>query len=468
MRNGTAVAPDATSRLQQYRSACALALAGDVHSALPAFRRYVAGYPDDAAAHSYLLFLLHSVEDISQEQIFAEHLRWSARHGLSLASKHRANASDAERVLRVGYVSADYRAGHPVMYFFEPVLRARDRSRFHVTCYSNVAIPDAVTGQVRLLADEWREIRGRPDDEVVAQILADRIDILVDLAGHCGGSRLKVFAGKPAPVQVTWLGYPDTTGLSAIDYRITDAIVDPPGLSERFHTEQLVRLEPPGFLCYQPPAAAPPVSDLPASRAGYVTFGCFQYPGKITARMIENWARIMLGVPSSRLFLHHCFSDYAEPQGAVRNRLCAAFEGRGISADRLTFVGGVPSLRSHLELYSQVDMALDTSPFNGTTTTCEALWMGVPVITKAGHAHAGRVGASLLNQVGLDNLVTATDREYCEFATELASDLPRLTGIRAGLRAALTQSSLLDASGFTRKLENRFLRMWRDFCGAAD
>jgi protein O-GlcNAc transferase len=447
--------------MDRYRRAGELALVGDAQGAIAILRDTGGGLPD-AADHSYALLLSHYAMT-SPEVLFDEHLRWAEQHAKRFDIVAVFNHREPDKKLRIGYVSADFRDGHPLTYFIAPVLRAHDRNQFSIVCYSSVATPDSGTERIAGMADEWRDIRGVSDEAVAAMIRADHIDVLVDLGGHCGGSRLLVFAHKPAPIQITWLGYPDTTGLAAMDYRLTDEIADPPGESERFHTEQLVRPAG-GFLCYEPPVSDLAVSALPAWFSDGVTFGSFQYPAKITADVIATWARIMQRVPGSSLLLHHCFSDYFDPRGAVRNRIESAFAVHGIAPGRLRFAGGLP-LREHLELHAQVDIALDTFPYNGTTTTCESLWMGVPVVTLEGRTHAGRVGKTILTRAGLSDLVAADLNRYVELAAGLASDLDRLAGLRTSLRQTMAQSLLLDANTVTRGVEREYRAMWTALAG---
>ena len=446
--------------MDRYRRAGDLALVGDAQGAVAILRDTGLGLPD-AADHSYALLLSHYATT-SPEVLFDEHLRWAQQHATGFETVAFVNVRERKRKLRVGYVSADFRDGHPLTYFIAPVLRAHDRHHFSVVCYSSVTNPDAGTQRIAAMVDEWRNIRGVSDEAAAAMIRADQIDVLVDLGGHCGGSRLLAFAHKPAPIQVSWLGYPDTTGLVTMDYRLTDEIADPPGASERFHTEQLVRPAG-GFLCYEPPVSDLAVSALPAWFSAGVTFGSFQYPAKITADVIATWARILQRVPDSELLLHHCFSDYFDPRGAVRNRIESSFAAHGIAPGRLRFAGSLP-LRQHLELHAQVDIALDTFPYNGTTTTCESLWMGVPVVTLEGRTHAGRVGKSILTRVGLSDLVAADKGRYVELAIGLAGDLDRLARLRASLRPTMAESPLLDAHTFTRGVEREYRAMWAAWC----
>jgi len=271
-------------------------------------------------------------------------------------------------------------------------------------------------------------------------------------------NRMLVFARKPAPVQVTYLGYPNTTGQTAIDWRITDAIADPVGTTERFHTEQLLRL-PRTFLCYRPYPDAPPVGDLPADRnGGRITFASFNNLSKITRRVIEGWARVLSAVPNSRLLI-----KAAGVEGSPRQRLIDDFARHGISEDRLELVGRIADLAEHFGKYNDVDIALDTFPYCGTTTTCEAMWMGVPAVTLIGQTHMSRVGLSLLTQVGLTDLAAADLDRYVTIAAALAGDLPRLRELRRGFRDRMRASPLLDGAGVTRELEAAYREIWRNW-----
>jgi predicted O-linked N-acetylglucosamine transferase (SPINDLY family) len=437
---------------ERHRKAVALAEAGDAAEALIELRRVMRENPDDAAADSYRLFLEHyRVED--PIALHHDHLGWALRHA-KVQKNTRFPARGKQ--LRIGYVSPHFRQCHPVLSFIEPVLRAHDRRRVHVTCYSDAPISDA-SGRARLLADQWREIAGEDDRTVADLVRSDKIDILVDLAGHLAGNRLLLFATTPAPVQVTWLGYPNGTGLSTIGYRLTDSIADPPGLSDQLHCEKLSRLEG-GFLCYQPPQPAMPVSALPAWFCGHITFGCFQYPGKITSEAIRCWAQVLLRVPHARLLFHHCFSDYSSPQSRYRDRIAGEFAKEGIDSTRLSFVGGLGE-DQHFDLYGKVDLMLDTFPYNGTSTTCEALWMGVPVISMSGISHVGRVGSSILNRVGLGDLVATTPDGYIDICASTAQDVNLLAGLRGSLRGRFQECSLFRADVFTSELEDQLAAM---------
>ena len=419
--------------------------------------------PDFVAAHSNLLFYLHYHRGNEPELLFEEHREWNRRHARGLPRQRlpRPDAAAGNRRLRIGYLSPNFHR-HSVAYFLEPLLEAHDRGAFQVHAYSNVSNADEVTARLRMHCDAWTEVFDLGDEEVARRIAADRIDILVDLAGHTAGGRLGVFARKPAPVQATWLGYPDTTGLDTVDWRLTDAIADPPGASDRYCSERLLRLER-GFLCYRAPELAPGVAEAPSVRSGCVTFGSFNNLAKITPEQVALWARLLAGLPGSRMLVkaHGLASEGA--QRAMRERFAAA----GVSGDRVTLLGAERAVRHHLERYAEMDIALDSFPYHGTTTTFEALWMGVPVVVLEGRAHVSRVGVSILRRLGLDELVASDAEDYVAKAAALAADPERLARLRAGLRGRLRDSPLMDATGFARSIEAAYRTMWADYLAGA-
>ena len=433
---------------------------GRLAEAEAAFRKALELRPDYAEAHSNLLFALHYGET-ALDALFNEHLSWTDQHGgyPRLSSSRHERGGDRDKRLRVGYVSGDFRH-HSVSYFVEPLFAAHDRQAFAIFCYSNSKLEDATTARLRGMADGWRNIATLDDGAVVDAILADGIDILVDLSGHTAKNRLQVFARKPVPVQVTWLGYPDTTGLAAMDYRLTDAIADPPGASDDWSTERLVRL-PNGFHCYRPPDEAPEVAPSPRAKLGHVTFSSFNNLSKITPAVVAAWAQILKAAPGSRLLV----KNKSLTCETVRRRYLSLFEDQGVAPNRLTLLPFSDSTRSHLAAYDQVDIALDTFPYNGTTTTCEALWMGVPVITARGDRHAARVGASLLTRVGLESFIAEPVDEYVETAVTLASEPDRLETIRLGMRDRMQNSPLCDPAGFARDMEEAFRSLWQEAAG---
>jgi predicted O-linked N-acetylglucosamine transferase (SPINDLY family) len=321
---------------------------------------------------------------------------------------------------------------------------------------------DEATRRLRALASTWRDVAAFSDAQLAEQIREDGIDILIDLAGHTSDSRLLAFARRPAPVQVTYLGYPDTTGMTGMDWRISDDTCDPPGESDARHTEKLARPAD-CFLCYRAPAMLPEVTPPPAREAGLVTFGSFNTAAKLNGELARIWARILQNVPGSRLLIKSRGLGDAGTAAHVRSLLAS----HGIDAERVELVEQHPDVVSHLQSYARMDIALDTFPYNGTTTTCEALIMGVPVVTARGDRHAGRVGATLLRTVGREEWVAKTEDEYVEIATRLASDIPALAAERQEQRARVSASALCDEIGFTRRLEAAYRRMWKGFCDGA-
>lgn len=434
----------------------------DIEKALPCYRKVIDTQPSISTHHSYAMYI-HNVPDIPPSEIFEVHREWARNHAdvLTPLEPNHGNSPDPAKKLKVGYVSADF-CRHSVAYFIEPVIARHNVSSFEVYCYANVAEPDAVTERFKAIPGViWRDTRLKTHDELADLIREDGIDILIDLIGHTSGSRLPVFARKPAPVQVTYLGYPDTTGLKAIDYRITDARADPPGMTERYHSEELVRM-PHTFLVYLPPKDAPEVAPAPVEHKGHITFGSFNNLAKINGHVIRLWTRVMHAVPGSRLVL----KSFVFSSEKARMRFMEMFAKEGIAGDRIDLLMFLPDVSSHLEIYREIDIGLDPFPYNGTTTTCEAMWMGVPVVTLAGTAHVSRVGVSLLDSVGLDGLVARDEDEYVRMAAELARDHVRLRGLRSSLRQRMLASPLADAEGFTRDLEASYREMWKRWCSA--
>jgi predicted O-linked N-acetylglucosamine transferase (SPINDLY family) len=440
----------------------ALQLLGRAQEADADFRAALKLQPDRPDLHSDWLLSLHYWR--GGEPLLEEHLAWAKRHtrGIGRQAARAPHERRPARRLNIGYVSPDFKR-HSVSSFFEPLLAAHDKSRFKVFCYSAVAFPDAVTRRIAEASEEWRDISRLGDDWVADRVRADRIDILVDLGGHTGDARPLLFARKLAPVQVTWLGYPNTTGIAAIDYRLTDGIADPEGAADRAHVEKLVRLER-GFLCYRPPSDAPEVGEPPLARAGHATFGCFNNLAKIGPSMIALWARLLKASPGARLKLKS-FGFAAE---SARRSMKEQFAACGIDAERLELSGPEESSQDHLANYHGVDVALDVFPYNGAATTCEALWMGVPVVTLAGQTHVSRVGASILHAAGLADQVASSEEEYVQKALELSRDPERLRVLRGSMRERLRASPLLDGRGFAATLEKTYGEMWDRWVSAEE
>ena len=417
----------------------------------------------EAAAASAALVRLNYDPAVDDRALFEAHNAWAQRFAAPHYPTSQAEPlnDDADRPLRVGYVSGDLRR-HPVAFFVEPVLRAHDRGQVTPVCYDTAGLDDDMNAHLRSLVPDWRDVADWSDEALAERIRDDRIDILVDLAGHTARNRLLVFARRPAPVQVTGIGYVTTSGLETMDYRLTDSLCDPGRGEDRFYSERLWRLET-GFNCYAPPRGLPEPGAPPCLSGAALTFGCFNNLDKITAPVIEAWAEILHGLPDSRLLLKT--KSLGEP--AVREHLLAAFGDRGIAAERLELRDWSATLAEHFAAYAEVDIALDPFPYNGTTTTCEALMMGVPVVALRGGRHASRVSFSILARLGLEGLSATEPEAYVERALALAARPDALAKLRAGLRQRLARSPLCDAERYARTLETAYRGMWRRRCSAA-
>lgn len=436
---------------------------GNLEMGIAHYKQALTLKPSFADTNSGLLMALNYLPGLDSATIYAEHLKYAKRHEAPLAAlvKPHPNNRMPGRCLRVGYVSSDFRQ-HAVAHFIAPVLEHHAHDQVQVFCYSGHNVEDGATRHMQKHADFWRRIFGLSDHQVAQQIRSDQIDILIDLGGHTGGyNRLPVFARKPAPIQVTWLGYPNTTGLSAMDYRITDAYADPVGQSDDFYTEQLIRL-PNTFSCFQPSRDCPEVAELPARQNGHITFGSFNNLLKLTPEVIALWAKILRSVPNARLMLKSKILDGT----AGRKSTLAMFAAHGITGKQLELVGHSKSQRDHFDWYNQIDIGLDTFPYNGTTTTCDTLWMGVPVVTLAGHSHVARVGVSQMTNLGMPELIANTQEEYHAIALRLAHDLDALDKIRKELRPRMSASPLTNAPLFTLHLELAYREMWEKWCSS--
>jgi predicted O-linked N-acetylglucosamine transferase (SPINDLY family) len=429
---------------------------GKLQEAQACFRKAVQLKPDYAVAHSNLLLCLNYDPHADAETVFAEHRLWAECHGRAPASRPSKTQGVPQQRLRIGYVSPDL-CEHVVASFMASIFRHHDPAQVEIFCYAEVIQPDRITQRFQQLAAGWRSTCALGDAQVAEMIRGDGIDILVDLAGHTGGNRLGVFAHKPAPVQATYLGYPATTGLPAIDYRLTDAVADPPGEPCRY-TEELIRL-PGCFCCYEPLPTAPPVAPLPALRQGHVTFGSLHDLAKVNADVIALWCRVLQAAPTTRLLMF---------RHTLRSKTLESFRQRfldgGISPERVELAHATDSGPGYLGLYAGVDILLDVFPWTGHATTCEALWQGVPVVTLAGTCHAGRLSATVLRALRLDDLVTTAPDQYVDVAAKLAGDLDQLTRLRAGLRERMRASPLCDGVRFTRNLEAAYRSMWQRRC----
>jgi protein O-GlcNAc transferase len=435
----------------------ALHMQGEAEAMLEWSRRAVDLAPDNAALHGNLIYSLNYIPGVDPVDLFAEHLAWGKRHAdplTALALPHE-NDRTPNRRLKIGYVSAHF-CRHAVHYFSEPLLGAHDHEQFEIYCYSDAPFEDDATARIRPSADHWRRTDQVDDEQLAQMIRADRVDILVDLAGHISGNRLLAFARKPAPIQVTYIGYQNTTGMSAMDYRFTDERADPPGRSDERHTEKLVRL-PRSFFCYRPPDEAPPITLLPARALGQVTFGSFNSFNKVTPQVIAVWLTILERVNDSRLVV------LADRGGHVERRLGEMARERGLDPRRIVVVDRRP-LKEYLQLLQLADIALDAFPFNGHTTTCDLIWMGIPVVMLEGETYASRFGGSVLANVGLDSMIASNVDQYVDIAVTLAQDLDALESLRRELRPRMAASVLLDFAGFARNVEAAYRQMWRDWC----
>jgi predicted O-linked N-acetylglucosamine transferase (SPINDLY family) len=401
------------------------------------------------------LLLAHNFDlKISPQRLLEEHRKWAVLpeprqiHSPSRPLPRRS-------ILRVGYVLGGFSA-LPVASFLEAILENHDRRVVATTLYLNLGRVDETSERLRKIPPQVRDLASLGDEEAARQIRSDRIDILVDLSGHSGGNRLPLFGRRPAPVQVTYLGYPNTTGMDCLDYRITDSLSDPPGRSDHLYTERLLRLDP-CFLCYRAPRESPPLSVLPALRNGFVTFGCLGQRPKINAAVLATWVEVLRHSPRSRLLLKcEAFRDPLE----IR-RLKSFFYDRGVAPNRLDFRAPVPTMRDHLLTYREVDMALDTFPYCGTTGTCEALWNGVPVVTLVGQTHRSRTGMTILHQIGLGRWCARDRDEYVRLACAAAEGVPELAMNRRTMRKRMRRSPLCDGPGMARRLEHAYHELWK-------
>jgi protein O-GlcNAc transferase len=429
---------------------------GRIDDAIAAYRTAIELEPDEAGYHDTLILAMHYHPGFDHRAIREECRRWNHRHAEPFAGNipPHTNEPDPDRRLRIGYVSPEFR-NHVDGWLITPLLTHHDHGRFEIFCYARVAQPDAHTERLRGLADAWRDAVGLSDQQTADLVQSDRIDILVDLKLHAANSQLLVFARKPAPVQVCWLGYPGTTGLPAIDYRLTDPYLDPPGLFDASYSEESLRL-PDTFWCYDPPIDSPPVNALPAGEAGAITFGCLNNFCKVNDGCLSLWAQVLRAVPRSRLLLR-------APQGLARDHVLARLQQEGIAAARVDLIDMRPR-PEYLKLYHRIDLGLDPLPYNGHTTSLDAFWMGVPTLTLVGRTVVGRAGWSQLCNLGLEELAAETPEQFVAIATQLAGDLPRLQELRGTLRQRMSRSPLTDAPRFARNMEQAYRQMWRRWC----
>jgi predicted O-linked N-acetylglucosamine transferase (SPINDLY family) len=434
----------------------ALTAVGQLDEAITSYRRALRLKPGDTSVHSNVVFTLQYHPGYDGRMIREELGRWNQQHAEPLKKfiQPHTNNRDPERRLRIGYVSPDFRQ-HVVGQNLLPLFRHHDHRQIEIFCYSNVLRPDALTERLRGYANAWRGIAGLSDSQAADLIQQDGIDVLVDLALHTSKNRLTVFACKPAPVQATFAGYPGSTGLETIDYRLTDPYLDPPGLNDQFYSETSIRL-PDSFWCYDPLVTEPAVNALPAQTNGHVTFGCLNNFCKVNEQVLRLWAHVLENVDRSRLMIL-C------PEGSHRQSLLDLLQRLGIQPDRIELIAHRPRPQ-YLELYHRIDVGLDTFPYNGHTTSLDSFWMGVPVVTPVGQTVVGRAGLSQLTNLGLTELIAQTPQQYVRLAAALAGDLPRLAELRRTLRARMQASPLMDAPRFARNIEAAYRQMWRNWC----
>jgi protein O-GlcNAc transferase len=427
---------------------------GYIDAAIEELRTACALNPSYLLAQSSLIMALHNSDRISPEYIDAIIREWGGRfsqeHPAPALPERRAD--NVPEILRVGFISGDFRA-HSVAHFFEPLVSAHDREAFTYFLYSNSKAQDAVTERLRGSADAWRDIWQLTDDALIDLMRTDRIDILVDLSGHTALNRLAVFARRAAPVQISYLGYPASSGLATMDFRITDAVTDPPVPADDWHCERLLRL-PESQWCFRPFGMPTPPGPLPARAVGFITFGSFNNLTKASDTLLNCWVQILVKLPTSRLRLTRVRSVQRAAE------IIALFGQSGVAPERIDCVPYAND-PPYGQQFAGVDIALDNYPYNGVTTTCESLYVGVPVISLHGRNGVSRSGLSLLGALGLAELVASTPEQYVEIAVALGSDLSRLEQLRVTLRARFEQSSLRDEKRFTANFEELLRTAWQ-------
>jgi protein O-GlcNAc transferase len=442
----------------------ALQAQGRYEESVPALRRVIEVLPHFDTAWSNLMLALNYVASSTPESLLEEHVRVGRRPEFAIRRTRAEFSRDRRpgRRLRVGYVSPDFR-NHVVGHFVKPVLRAHDAGQIDLYCYFTGREPDIATPGFRDLAAIWREIADMPDDDAERVMLDDQLDIVVDLAGHTGFNRLGLLARRVAPVQVTWLGYPGGTGIPAIDWRVSDEVSDPSPEADAHQLERVYRM-PDVFLVYAPAPEMPEVAAAPVIATGRINFGVYNNYQKVSDEALACWKTILDRVPGSTLTMKTPTLGDEELQARVLARLV----GHGFDPDRVRFLGPVPGFQAHLRTLADIDIALDTFPYNGTTTTCESLWMGVPVVAMLGDRHASRVSASLLSVIGQHDLIASDAADYVERAVALATNTPRLVALRSSLRPAMAASPLTDVPRFARALEAAYRHMWKEWLDLTD
>ncbi len=414
--------------------------------------------PDDVVLVHVLLFNLNYMPDCTAEALFDAHQLFGQRYCSEFYPQdpHHDNCPDPERPLKVGYVSGDFRE-HPVSQFIEPVFACHDPTQFEIHAFYSHDLNDATTARLRSHVAHWHPIADQDDDAVAELIRTLGIDLLIDLSGHTDHHRLFVFARKPAPVQATWLGYMNTTGLATMDYRICDVYTDPPGLTERFHTEKPLRL-PECQWCHTPYSDLPPIGELPLSHTGWLTLGSFNKPAKLNEQVLTLWAEILKAIPQSRLAIA------SVPSQRTADYFTAILQKAGVARNRFAFLARLPTFQDYLSSLNEIDIALDPFPYSGFTTTLDTLIMGVPVVALAGDRSIARGGVSLLANLGLPELIAETPQDYVDIVKQLADDPARLAALRGSLRDRVLAAPFMNGERFTRQLEAAYRQMWRTWC----
>lgn len=435
---------------------------GDIPGANTIYREILEGQPQNPDAMSGLLFCSNYDPELTPEQVAEAYKKWDERFVRWRAPKadfRFPNQADPERKIRLGYLSGDFRQ-HSVAFFSEKILENHDHSKFEVFCYANQRGGDYITQRMMPYADHWRWVVELSDDALLEMIHMDQIDVLIELSNHTAGHRLYLMGRKPAPIQMTWLGMPTTTGVSAIDYRITDEMMDPEGMTEHLHAEKLLRLV--SGWCYKPPKDAEnePVAETPALRKGHLTFASLNAFGKINLNVVRLWGRILREIPDAELYVATGGKDGDTELEKTVRRNC---EECGVPLDRLHLMGRKP-FSEYFKFHGEVDIVLDPFPYNGGTVTAHALWMGVPVLSLAGPKPIHRMGVSMLTSVGLGEFIAQSQDEYVEIAKRFAGDISRLAEIRREVRPNMEKSPLMDGEAVTRDLEGAIRRIWREWC----
>lgn len=456
-RTSLAIMPNNVSALLNIGNA--IFDSGEVGEAIKYYKKAAEMLPENPDILANLIMAMHYDEVASRDEIFALSKKYAEKFTPNnLIRTNHQNSKNLNRKLRIGYVSSDFKA-HPVGFYTEGVFINHDKTKFEIYCYANQNYKDRITQNISSGADKYTSIKDWPDAKVIEEIEKDKIDILVDLSGYSSGNRLGVFAKKPAPIQMSWIGYFDTAGMEAIDYIIADKFLIPEG-DEKYYVEKPLRL-PGSYVAMLRPEAKIAVTELPARKNGYITFGSFNNSRKLNKNLIKIWAEILEKVPNSKLYL----KSKALIDQKVQEKFVKLFTDKNITKERILFSGHTV-LEDMFSEYNKVDIALDSFPFNGNTTTSHALWMGVPVVTLSGSNYVSKMSESILNAINLPELITKTKDEYISKAVNLAGNIEELEKIRAGLRKKFENSNLSDCKKFTGQLEELFERAWKMWCAS--